>query len=82
MSDTYLELWEFENAPSKLRQGISAPQESGMIIFVLPGCAAEIVDFLVARWTLMGFPVVRQEREDGSIVLSGPVPPKSISPTP
>jgi hypothetical protein len=50
-----------------------------MIIFILPGGAAEVVDYIVARWTLKGFSVVRQEREDGSIVLAshelpGPTP--------
>lgn len=77
MSDTTLELWEFDDAPSALREGIPAPSPGGMIIFVLPGGASEIVDYLIARWTRMGFTVVCQQREDGGIVLAGPAPPSS-----
>ena len=76
MPDTELELWDFAHAPPALRDLIPAPHAGGIVVFVLPGGAVEVIDYLIARWTLMGFSVVRQDTEDGGTVLAGPdLPP-------
>lgn len=81
MSDTDLKLWEFADAPPALRDLIPSPHAGGIVVVVLPGGAVEVIDYLIARWTLMGFSVVRQESEDGSIVLAGPDLPPSALPS-
>ncbi|MGJ5813856.1 hypothetical protein [Paludibaculum fermentans] len=80
MPDTDLQLWDFADAPDALRELIPTPYAGGTVVIVLPGGAAEIVDYLMARWTLLGLAVVRYEREDGSIVLAGPELPLSPAP--
>ncbi len=72
MSDTHLELWKFSEAPSALRDLIPSPYTDGIVVFVVPGSAIEVIEYLIARWTLMGFAIFRHNREDGSIVLAGP----------
>jgi hypothetical protein len=81
MPETHLELWKFAEAPPALRNLIPLPYAGGMVVFVLPGGAVEVVDYLVARWVLMGFSVIRKEREDGGIVLAGPDLPASAVPS-
>ncbi|MBL0160920.1 MAG: hypothetical protein IPP47_28120 [Bryobacterales bacterium] len=81
MSDTHLELWKFADAPPALRDHIPSPHANGIVVFVVPGCAVEVVDYLVARWALMGFSVIRKERDDGSIVLTAPDLPASAFPS-
>lgn len=80
MPDTHLELWKFSDAPPALRDMIPSPHTDGILVFVVPGGAIEVVDYLVARWAMMGFSVIRKEREDGSIVLTAPGLPTSALP--
>lgn len=81
MTNTDLELWDFADAPPALRDLIPLPYTGGMVVLVLPGGAAEVVDYLVARWTLMGFSILRCQGEDGSILLAGPTLPGPTPPS-
>jgi hypothetical protein len=72
MTETHMELWKFADAPPALRDLIPSPYADGIVVFVVPGSAIEVIEYLIARWTLMGFAIFRHTREDGSIVLAGP----------
>jgi hypothetical protein len=72
--DAVLHLWEFENAPARLRRHVPVAYSGGWLAFICPGSADDLVENLVTRWSSSESPVVRCEIEDGGIILAGPHP--------
>jgi hypothetical protein len=72
--DAVLHLWEFDNAPPRLRRLVPMAFAGGWLAFICPGSPEGLVESLVTRWKSSESPIVRCEIEDGGIVLAGPHP--------
>ena len=67
---TTLQLWEFDQAPPKLRHHIPHTHSGGWVALISPGGPEEVVQELMDRWLSAGFSIKRYESGRG-IVLSG-----------
>jgi hypothetical protein len=74
-----LDLWEFANAPDRLRGLVPRAYTGGWLAFIHPGSGEEVAQVLIDRWNSFGFSLVRCQSEDGGIVLAGHHPPHSNS---
>jgi hypothetical protein len=72
-----LELWEFADAPEKLRGLVPRAHTGGWLAFIYPGGGEEVAQVLIDRWNSLGFSLARCQLEDGGIVLAGHHPPHS-----
>lgn len=74
MSEAYVQMWEFEEAPPDLRGLIGEDFRDGWLALISSAEPAQFATVFSAWWLSRGLPLAQREAGEGQIVLAGPHP--------
>jgi hypothetical protein len=74
MSEVYVQMWEFEEAPPDLRGLIAEDFRDGWLVLISSAEPTQFARVFSTWWQSSGLPLAQSEAGDGQIVLAGPHP--------
>ncbi len=74
MSEVYVQMWEFDEAPPDLRGLIGEDFSDGWLALISSPEPAQFACSFSTWWQSSGLPLAQREAGEGQIVLAGPHP--------